>query len=86
MYLGVLLSNNSYHSYYDIVPIYPDACDPAEQGMDHCRQLVESGNYTTIQFFTKKYQLMEIPKSVSVHVYLCCMVYLSYHIPVLTYT
>lgn len=69
MYHGVPLSYDSCHSYYDTVPIYPDECDPREQGMDHCRQLVESGNYTTIQFFTKKYQLMEIPKSVSVYVY-----------------
>lgn len=50
-------------TFVDITPIYPDACDPAKQGMDHCRQLVESGNYTTIQFFTKKYQLKQIPKS-----------------------
>jgi len=53
--------------------MYPDACNPAEQGMDHCRHLVESGNYTTIQFFTKKYQLIEIPKSVSVHMFYMCV-------------
>ena len=87
MYHGDLLSNDSCHSYYDTVPIYPDVCDPAEQGMDHCRQLVESGNYTSIQFFTKKYQLMEIPKSVSAYYvylgYMVCIIF-SYHISILT--
>ena len=45
-------------------PIYPDACNPHES-MNHCRQLAESGNYSTVEFLTKRYERMQMPKSVS---------------------
>ena len=45
-------------------PIYPDACNPHES-MNHCCRLAESGNYSTVEILTKRYERMQMPKSVS---------------------